>query len=76
MTSEYAQTFFESNNKEKPGDPASGPLRVKKVAVEIVKHSSHDEYLEKTRANLKNGTKVMLKNFKSKITARYSVKNV
>ena len=43
ITSEYAQTFFKSNEKEKSRDPAPARLRVRQVGVEIMEQSSNDE---------------------------------
>ena len=43
MTSEYVQTFFKLNEKEKSKNPAPGPLRVRQVSIEIMEQSSNDK---------------------------------
>ena len=61
MTSEYAQTFFKSNDKEKSRDPAPGSLRVRQVGVEMVEQSSDDDRPDKQGNSSKEWSKVSVK---------------
>ena len=61
MMSEYAQTFFKSNDKEKSRDPAPGSLCVRQVGVEMVEQSSDGEGLDKQGNSSKKWSKVSAK---------------
>ena len=61
MTSEYAQTFFKSNDKEKSRDPVPGSLRVRHLGVETVERSGDGERPDKQGNSSKRWSKVSVK---------------